>query len=85
MTTLIPELTTRGLILWRLRRSPDEQLWCSVCDLAGELTLTVHAPGMPRTSMAEVHPHVGSLVERASTLQQHESSSRPAGTSSTWT
>ena len=75
MTTLLPELATRGLILWRLRRSPDEQLWCSVCDLNGELTLTVHAPGMPRTSMSEVHTSVGSLVDRANKLHSQLESS----------
>ncbi len=69
MTTLLPELATRELTLWRLRRSPDEQLWCSVCDLTGELTLTVHAPGMPRTAMSEIHAHVESLVDRASRLK----------------
>ena len=70
MTTAIPELLTQGLTLWRLRRSRNEQLWCSVRDREGSLALIVQDPSMPRTAISEAHPHVESLVDRAESLRQ---------------
>ena len=68
MTTALPEVTTHGLVLWRMRRSPEKQLWCSVRDHAGELALIVQDPSTPRLAVAENHSHVGSLVDRATHL-----------------
>ena len=69
LTTGLPEVTAHGLVLWRLRRSPEEQLWCSVRNFAGELTLVVQDPAAARTAVAEPHPHIASLVGRAETLR----------------
>ena len=65
MTASSPELTAHGLVLWRLRRSQHEQLWCSVHDFAGELSLTVQDPAVPRAAAAEAHQNIGSLMDRA--------------------
>ncbi len=70
MTVLLPELTARGLVLWRLRRSADQQLWCSVRDRGGELGLTVHEPSADRTLVSELHPNIAPLVARAERLRE---------------
>jgi hypothetical protein len=70
VTVLMPELTARGLVLWRLRRSSDQQLWCSVHESSGELKLTVHEPSADRTLVSEVHLTIAPLVERAEHLQE---------------
>ena len=62
-------MTAHGLVLWRMRRSPDQQLWCSVCDRASELALTVQDPAERRTAVAEPHAHIGSLIDRAENLR----------------
>ena len=62
-------MTTHGLVLWRMRRSPEEQLWCSVRDHAGELALIVQDPSTPRTAVAESHLDIGPLVDRAAHMQ----------------
>ena len=69
MTTCLPEVTARGLVLWRLRRSPEEQLWCSVRDFGGDLAFVVQDPAAPRTAVAEPHRDIASLVDRAETLR----------------
>ena len=71
MTAYLPELMAEGLILWRVRRSPHEQLWCAVHDLAGELSLTLQDPAAPRAAAAEAHPGIGSLIARADHLRDH--------------
>ena len=65
MTPLLPEVSADGLVLWRLRRSSDEQFWCSVTDAQGELVLTVHNPSCSGIAVREKHPDVSSLLERA--------------------
>ena len=70
MTTFLPEVTAHGLVLWRLRRSPGEQLWCSTLDLADELALTVQDPTTQRAVITETHSHIGSLINRAEKLQR---------------
>ncbi len=69
MTTLLPELTAKGLVLWRLRWSPEQPLWCSVCDGAGGLTLTVHNPATDQAFVTEDHPTITILVDRAADLR----------------
>ena len=68
MTIPLPELTASGLVLWRLRRSSDQQLWCAVRDRGGELVLTVHEPALDRTLVSELHPTITALVNRAERL-----------------
>ncbi len=70
MIAYLPELSCRGLVLWRLRRSPDEQLWCTVHDFVGELSLSVHDPSAPQRATAEAYQNVVSLIERADHLQE---------------
>lgn len=69
MSRLLPELTTEGLILWRLRRTSESQLWCSVAQFAGELALTVHDLGADDVKVAETHWDVVSLIDRSDALR----------------
>ena len=69
MTALFRELTTQGLVLWRLRRSSNQQLWCTVFEREGELALTFHDPATDRRPVAETHPHIGPLMDRADELR----------------
>ena len=70
MATLFPELTAEGLILWRLRRTPEDQLWCSVSEFAGELALTVHDLALDQVKVAETHWDVVALVDRSEELRE---------------
>ena len=70
MTALLPELTAAGLVLWRIRRSPEHQLWCVVGDLHGELTLTTYDPASDTVPVEEVHLSIMALVSRANTLRE---------------
>lgn len=70
MPTLLPELTADGLVLWRVRRSPEHQLWCVVGDFGGELTLTVYDLASDKVPVKEVHSAIASLVSRADALQR---------------
>ena len=67
------EVTVNGLILWRMRRSPDEQLWCTVRDRTDEkgggLVLTVQDPGKLRTATAKECANVQSVVDVADRLR----------------
>ena len=63
MTALFRELTAQGLVLWRLRRSSNQQLWCTVFERDGELALTFHDPAADRRPVAETHSHVGPLMD----------------------
>ena len=65
MTTSLPEVSAEGLVLWRVRRSPDVQVWCSVRSDAGGLVLTLHDPGKTRKEVTKSYAHIGSLVESA--------------------
>ena len=60
-----------GLVLWRLRRSPEKHLWCSVRESQAQLTLILQDPATPRTAVAEGHQDIQSLVERAEYLRHH--------------
>ena len=65
MTTSLPEVSAEGLVLWRVRRSPDVQVWCSVRSEAGGLVLTLHDPWKTRREVTKSYAHIGSLVESA--------------------
>ena len=69
MSNFLPELTAEGLTLWRLRRAPDDQLWCSVSEFAGELALTVHDLASDQVRVAEAHWGIVPLVDRADELR----------------
>lgn len=69
MTTCLPEVRADGLVLWRVRRSTDEHLWCAVHDFVGELSLTVQDPANPRSADAEVHSNIGSLIDHADRMR----------------
>ena len=69
MASLFPELTNEGLVLWRLRRTSEDQLWCAVTDFAGELALTVHDVASDQVKVAETHWDVVSLVDRSDELR----------------
>jgi hypothetical protein len=69
VTALFRDLTAQGLVLWRLRRSTNQQLWCTVFERDGELALTFHDPSSNRRPVAETHPHIGPLVDRADELR----------------
>lgn len=69
MASLLPELTSEGLTLWRLRRTSDDQLWCSASEFSGELVLTVHDLASDQTKVAETHWDVVSLVDRSEELR----------------
>ena len=69
MASLFPELTNEGLVLWRLRRTSEDQLWCAVTDFAGELALTVHDVASDQVKVAETHWDIVSLVDRSDELR----------------
>ena len=69
MPAFLPEVTADGLILWRLRRTPEQQLWCAVSEFAGELALTVHDVATDQMPVAETYWDIESLVSRAEALR----------------
>ncbi len=70
--TYTPELTADGVVLWRLRRTSEHQLWCVVGDFGGELTLTIYDLASDKVPVEEVHATIASLLSRADALRdQH--------------
>ena len=69
MAPSFPEVTTQGLILWRVRHSAGDQLWCAVTDQHGELELLVCSPVTDQTPHTETHLHVTSLLQRANVIR----------------
>lgn len=70
MQTSPPEVTVRGLVLWRLRREPHQQLVCRVSDFGGELALSVQNHETRQVAIGEIHPNIVSLVDRAQAVRQ---------------
>ena len=70
MTTSLPEVTLDGLILWRVRRSPSEQLWCSVRQRGEGLALTIQDPGRPQVTATTVCADIAVLVEAMEHLRE---------------
>ena len=70
MAAILPEVTADGLVLWRVRRTPDRQAWCYVTEFCGEVTLSVHDLGTDDVFIAEVHASLPSLVERAERIRR---------------
>ena len=66
MITRLPEFTATGLALWRLRRSPDEQLWCSAYYLGSdELVRVVHDQATQQPVVEETYVSIARLIECA--------------------
>ena len=70
MTSSLPEVSADGLVLWRVRRSPETQLWCSVRSRAGSLVLTIHDPEKPQREVVESYTNIESLVESADRVRR---------------
>ena len=69
MPTLLEELTTDELLLWRVRWASDNQLWCVVENFCGDMTLTIYDHGTNRPALTEVHETIASVVSRADALR----------------
>ena len=69
MAPSFPEVTTQGLILWRVRHSDGDQSWCGVSIEDGELELFVYNPETDKTPLAETHLHITSLLQRAERIR----------------
>ena len=65
-------LSLSGLVLWRLhqRANPMEQLCCTVRDSEGEFDLVVRNPVTAAIALAEPHPHLRSLLDRAKRVRR---------------
>ena len=72
MTVFLPEFTATGLALWRLRRSPAEQVWCSVHYPHGddELVLIVQDQATEQPVLEESHLSLVQLMERAENVRK---------------
>ena len=70
MTTSLPEVTDRGLVLWQLHRGTNRFLTCSVLGSGGNGVLTVYDPTTPRVVRTEAHTDIVSLVYRAREFQE---------------
>ncbi len=69
MTTGYPELASRDLVLWCVRRGVNLQLVCRVADVDGALALSVHSGTGRQTLEGETHADVVSLVRRADAIR----------------
>lgn len=69
MPTDYPEVTSHGLVLWRLCREPDQQLLCRVTEHANDLFLAVTSLSGNGDPLGEAHPDVRSVIERADAIR----------------
>ena len=69
MTVLLPEVSAEGLVLWRVRQPPRQELCCCITECGGELMLGVHDIVTDDVLFAEVHRNVVSLMSRAEELR----------------
>ena len=60
---------TAGLVLWRLRGSDVDQLWCHVKYDGDALILTVHQMVTGDVAIVEPHRDIDTLLSRADQLQ----------------
>ena len=67
MTALAPEVTSHGLALWRLQRSPERRLHCLVGRFSSKLVLAIHSDG--KVLVAESHADIVSLVKQAEAMK----------------
>lgn len=71
ITSEISEVARDGLILWRLTRSQDRDLWCLVFETSIGFVLVVedHPEGSEPPCMSERHADIIALVGRTDTLK----------------
>ena len=69
MTTLLPEVSAEGLVLWRVRQPPRQELCCCITECCGELILGVHDLVTDDVLFAEAHRDAVSLMSRAEELR----------------
>ena len=65
----LPEVSAAGLVLWRLRRPPRQELRCGITEFCGELLLGIHDVVADEVLFAEAHWDIVSLVSRAEELR----------------
>ena len=70
MTALLPEVAAEGLVLWRVRQPPHQELWCCITECYGDLILGIHDLVTDDVLFAEVHRDVVSLVSQAEELRE---------------
>lgn len=70
MAELFPEIPQSGLVLWRLRHAPAQQIECAVTiNFKGDLSLTLRNVPSCKLLVAEAHADVRSLVRHADDLR----------------
>ncbi len=67
MTAHAPEITTQGLVLWRLQRSPERHIRCLVGRFGAKLVLAVHSEG--KVLVAESHSDIVSVVSQSDAMR----------------
>ena len=67
MTAHAPEITTQGLVLWRLQRSPERHIRCLVGRFGAKLVLAVHSEG--KVLVAESHSDIVSIVSQSDAMR----------------
>ena len=67
MTAHAPEITTQGLVLWRLQRSPERHIRCLVGRFGAKLVLVVHSEG--KVLVAESHSDIVSVVSQSDAMR----------------
>ncbi len=70
MRDRLPELSSGGVILWQLRRSPEHGAWCYVSEFCGELTLVTHDTLSGRVPQAEGCVDTIQLMTRSEALRR---------------
>ena len=67
MTAHAPEITTQGLVLWRLQRLPERHIRCLVGRFGAKLVLAVHSEG--KVLVAESHSDIVSIVSQSDAMR----------------
>ncbi len=67
MTAHVPEITTQGLVLWRLQRTPERHVRCLVGRFGAKLVLAVHSEG--KVLVAESHSDIISVVTQSDAMR----------------
>ena len=64
-------ITAKAVVVWHLRRTPDQEVWCLATDADHRFTLTVPCdPEDPTRLVAERHADIASLMRRADQVKQ---------------
>ena len=67
MTAHAPEITTQGLVLWRLQQTPERHIRCLVGRFGAKLVLAVHSEG--KVLVAESHSDIVSVVTQSDAMR----------------